>query len=185
MGSLRRWKQKHTYKNNLDVAVRAGIKAWVVEPRPFFVKDEHRGMFSVLAPADDGFDDDWGDRLATAIEGGDVQVEWIVPAEAAAIRWSDFAGEHTSDLQTAFSKRWTRSVVALPSPSEQPTSRPVSDFSGGFRFGFGVDVGTGSTASARAFGIRLFHGNPCHDLFLSIWHRWHRQIQKITIVISP
>jgi hypothetical protein len=91
MGSLRRWKQKHTYKNNLDVAVRTGITAWVVEPRPFFVKDEHRGMFSVLAPADDVFDDDWGDRLATAIEGGDVQVEWIVPAEAAAIRWSDLA----------------------------------------------------------------------------------------------
>lgn len=91
MGELRRWKKDHTFDSNLDAANKSGINKWVTEPRPFFVLDEHRGLFSILAPADDISRDDWGDRLATAIEGGDINVEWMIPADAAATRWSELA----------------------------------------------------------------------------------------------
>jgi hypothetical protein len=89
LGTLRGWKAKHTFKNNLDVATRS-IRNWVGEPQPFFTEDVGRNKFSILAPADDITRDDWGDRLASAIEGGAVHVDWLVPAEAAAGRWNDF-----------------------------------------------------------------------------------------------
>lgn len=104
LGTLRRWKKEHTFKDNRDVAKRVGIHRWVAEPQPFFVLDEHRGKFSILAPADDISRDDWGDRLATAIEGGDINVEWMIPADAAASQWKDleehraFANEYLSAI---------------------------------------------------------------------------------------
>jgi hypothetical protein len=90
MGELRRWKKEHIFESNLDVANRTGINRWVGEPRPFFTEDFGRRQFSILAAADDISRDDWGDNLASAIEGGPVHVEWLVPAEAAASRWRDF-----------------------------------------------------------------------------------------------
>lgn len=104
LGMLRRWKREHTFKDNRDVAKRSGISKWLGEPEPFFAEDFGRSKFSILAHANDTSRDDWGDRLASAIEGGSVHVEWLVPAEAAASRWSDasthkqFAGKYLAEL---------------------------------------------------------------------------------------
>jgi hypothetical protein len=89
MGELRRWRKEHTYESNLDAARKSGIMKWASEPQPYFVLNEHRGLFSILAPADDISRGDWSDRLATVIEGGNINVEWMIPADAAATRWKD------------------------------------------------------------------------------------------------
>lgn len=106
MGELRRWKKEHIFDSNFDAANRSGINKWFGEPSPFFTEDFKRNLFSVLAPADDVSRDDWGDRLASAISGEGVVVEWMIPSEAAVARWSDavahekFAGKYLSALES-------------------------------------------------------------------------------------